>query len=1710
MIELFINYDCDLEASNLFSKIVIALSKIAKNPPVSISRSIVNVDFMGSSGKKSQQEEILQLRSMGLEGLTMILKSLITASNLTLEKESNALPTASEDSASTSDISIQVNENDTTSTLPSNIVETFDKKLKLQQEIDNGILKFTHSPIQALRYLHSLGHIAWDPKSVALFLIKYQDKLDKTQVGEFLGREKEYENGFAYKVLHEYVEALDFSSLKFDTAIRHFLYGFRLPGEAQKIDRIMEKFAERYYIQHQNEFANADMAFILAFSTIMLQTNLHNPAIKEEKKMTKEQFVKQNKGISTDGELSDELLMEIYDRIAAEPISMNDGKSSSNASANSSNPNSGASSAPFVVFQSMNEKKKKEAFNTEIKEMVRAGEAMIKLSTKRRTSTAYITHSLSSTVSASSNTTPINSPTNSQSETNTTSSTLTTNNIVDDNTYLIKPMFESVWPPVIGVLSQTLETSDEPRLISFCIQAFKDCIFLACRLDFPVARNTFINALAKFTTLDVVKEMKIKNILCIKLLLQIAFSEAEYLEKSWSQVLQCVSLLSRLQLFATGSHTDDMFFSTGKGDSARLSDPNSSKKSVKIDSYSTTSGNAANTSILPDQISKFFSGMGIGGVPAANTAAQLKTSEQIRQIEEANAELLTQSIDMVMIDKLFLKSTSLTPTAVLHFVRALCEVSLLEISSGSIMNMKNRASGTSSLFSTSTSDQLTEIGPITIGSGFSPRTFSLQKLVEVADYNMNVRSRYDWSLIWKLLATQFSSVGLSDNTSLAMFAIDSLKQLSIKFLQKDELSNFNFQKIFLHPFEIIITKSNNNMIKDLVLGCIDIMIKTCSQNIRSGWKTIFSILSQAATQEDDDKIANEGMLMIERMMENQFNLLIDHDFVDLMNCLVTYAKSKYTNLSLKALNFLAKCADHLVESESTGSGLSIAASSAPESNDQLNESDHIQLGSPDNEESRVFKYWWPLLLGLATRGSDSRKEVRVTAVKVLGEVLRSKGSGSGFSLPTWSMVFKGVLYPMVDAAKLDDLVLGMNHGGNKGVTSETTNYHYNTQTNTIISTPGAPVNSSSSTLNASQLHWVSNEVRLQREVLSSATRSKREWVDSMARDVLALCLELYLARREEITNMKLASTQQSTLDNESSISVDVERESELLPDLLTFLQGCICQDLESLSVMALQVTRTLLHSLSSPIYIPRNSPKNSSTSKGNFVGEVLNNNNLSQNHFELRVLPKSHTDLVIKRFTESLWANLCFEFVGGLGKISLDSYPCPIEIKEKAKSHPFLSRWQGVGGDDHDIIRGASSNDLESLNSVAAPSYSAQDLALILTRLALTQSSCYRVTLALPLILTRFALTHSASLSLEHWESLLMALEATHWQAYALNENLPLRHRLSLCGIMKRNNKVKKVVVMKKMMMAGTPNTTNINTPQTCLPMNSITNSPNVFEDDDDWWLPEIDKDVFDETGNDFLDDYRDDDESDDEEVNLNLKPKSNNLSIENSENYYNNLPDVLQQEVQVLHLLLQVIFYLYFEQQNPNLTSIDFSSLVQQHPEYSVRSHSAAESRTFIYQYFKRIITLLIERFCSIELILFPIQDNEYGGLSASDLNISKEKSNENISTFDDDDESDDSEEEPSPNKNKLRQSDSRKSLSGINSVIVDNVFLSKRYLAYERVLVFTLTQLFNLTKEEFDLQTREWIIPLLNRLILTSSRPVRIALLRLLNSLYVPILMK
>lgn len=60
-------------------------------------------------------------------------------------------------------------------------------------------------------------------------------------------------------------------------------------------------------------------------------------------------------------------------------------------------------------------------------------------------------------------------------------------------------------------------------------------------------------------------------------------------------------------------------------------------------------------------------------------------------------------------------------------------------------------------------------------------TYSLQKLVEVAHFNLD-RIKFVWSQIWNVTREYVSNVAINSTQQIAFVAVDSLKQLSLKFL----------------------------------------------------------------------------------------------------------------------------------------------------------------------------------------------------------------------------------------------------------------------------------------------------------------------------------------------------------------------------------------------------------------------------------------------------------------------------------------------------------------------------------------------------------------------------------------------------------------------------------------------------------------------------------------------------------------------------------------------------------------------------------------------------------------------------------------------------------------------------------------------------------------------------------------------------------------
>ncbi|KAG4068458.1 hypothetical protein HA402_004798 [Bradysia odoriphaga] len=181
------------------------------------------------------------------------------------------------------------------------------------KQMSIGRKKFNMDPKKGIEYLCENHQLQMNAKDIAHFLYKGEG-LNKTAIGDYLGEK----NDFNEQVLKAFVDLHDFTNLILVQALRQFLWSFRLPGEAQKIDRMMECFAQRYCQLNPDIFTNTDTCYVLSFAIIMLNTSLHNPSVKD--KPTLDHFISMNRGINNGGDLPRELLESLYESIRTEPF----------------------------------------------------------------------------------------------------------------------------------------------------------------------------------------------------------------------------------------------------------------------------------------------------------------------------------------------------------------------------------------------------------------------------------------------------------------------------------------------------------------------------------------------------------------------------------------------------------------------------------------------------------------------------------------------------------------------------------------------------------------------------------------------------------------------------------------------------------------------------------------------------------------------------------------------------------------------------------------------------------------------------------------------------------------------------------------------------------------------------------------------------------------------------------------------------------------------------------------------------------------------------------------------------------------------------------------------------------------------------------------------------------------------------------------------
>ncbi|KAI5201572.1 Sec7-domain-containing protein [Aureobasidium subglaciale] len=265
MAELFVNYDCEIDRSDLCLDMVGLLSRNAF--PDSATWSTTNVP------------------PLCLDSLLGYVQFI--ADRLDDEPVTEGLP----------------------------CLEALREQRTRKQVIIRGAAKFNENPKAGLAFLASQGVIEnlEDSMSITRFL-KGTSRIDKKVLGEFISKRSNE------VILDAFLDLFDFTGQRVDEALRQILNSFRLPGESQLIERIVTVFAGKYCDKTNPEgIADKDAVYVLTYAIIMLNTDQHNPNMKQAR-MAVTDFARNLRGVNGGKDFEPEYLQGIYDSIKTREI----------------------------------------------------------------------------------------------------------------------------------------------------------------------------------------------------------------------------------------------------------------------------------------------------------------------------------------------------------------------------------------------------------------------------------------------------------------------------------------------------------------------------------------------------------------------------------------------------------------------------------------------------------------------------------------------------------------------------------------------------------------------------------------------------------------------------------------------------------------------------------------------------------------------------------------------------------------------------------------------------------------------------------------------------------------------------------------------------------------------------------------------------------------------------------------------------------------------------------------------------------------------------------------------------------------------------------------------------------------------------------------------------------------------------------------------
>lgn len=662
---------------------------------------------------------------------------------------------------------------------------------------------------KAIPFLVENGVLMHSPASAALFLREHAGELDESKVGEYLDPKK---GEFNSELLTAYLRTFSFRGVPIDIAMRQFMFGFRPAGEAQILDRLLERFSQVYIEENPgSDFVKTDSAFWFSFSIMQLATTQHNP-MAVQFRFTLESWKANNHHVCEqfgEPDFRDELQAAVFERVNAHPLRT---MAQSRAVPDSLNAWQDSLIGPTVAIA-----------EAESRQLQQGDDANSVTQYRRCTS-----------------------PT------------------------IARLLFQTVWSPLLSAVSDALNAERDPVVIGHCLSSYRHAIHISCAFHLAAERSAFVASLSSVAQVPVLLDMRLRNVETIRTLIGIACRESANLETSWKDVFSTLSVLDRIGAIELAHHAED----AQADPSSSLPASGAAAPSTLLSASSSTLGSAAAAQVSPNVGSlAASSSYGAPAVsrPAASTPALAQSGANPATLPasissgalvgaqhssgdaalEEEAQLLNRlgrELREINLECVFPLSRTLDDVVLVEYVDALSRTACDEVSA---------ATGNDR-------DQLRFYSLHHLIEVVSrENAFRLERVWESVWEHLSVV----FDAVGESVHEAVVKFGLSKLLHLSVKMLDAELPASFLF-QSDLLSSFysilaGHSLAMVPPSETVVYKKNVD-VREMVVECVKNLILSRGARLLSGWKYVFKIVQSTARDPVEKliKLSYESMVPV--------------------------------------------------------------------------------------------------------------------------------------------------------------------------------------------------------------------------------------------------------------------------------------------------------------------------------------------------------------------------------------------------------------------------------------------------------------------------------------------------------------------------------------------------------------------------------------------------------------------------------------------------------------------------------------------------------------------------------------------------------------------------------------------------------------------------------------------------------------------------------